>query len=189
MNHHAVWHWLGAWVCWFHCRSLGLLRFVDCVVSLSLLCLIVGEEVVFCWVSNKIESVRLDFNLKEIDFYGLYFNDEFNGLDLAFQNRVYCTRDVSFLNSFENMLTNKIIWKSMLFWKKKKPIFRLFMFNQSRRRIGLQAHLLVIFPQQFGAVSTHTLLLIWVRSLTSQLWSMLSLSLSLSLSVCGILSG
>ena len=60
-------------------------------------------------MSNKIESVRLDFNLKEIDFYGLYFNDEFNGLDLAFQNRVYCTRDVSFLNSFENVLTNKII--------------------------------------------------------------------------------
>ena len=28
------------------------------------------------------------------------------------------TRDVSFLNCFENVLTNKIVWKLMLFWKK-----------------------------------------------------------------------
>ena len=40
-------------------------------------------------------------------------------LDLAYQNRVYCTRDVSFLNSFENMLTNEIFWKLVLFWKNK----------------------------------------------------------------------
>ena len=39
---------------------------------------------------------------------------------LAFQNGVYYTRDVSFLNSFENVLTNEIIWKSMLFGGKKK---------------------------------------------------------------------
>ena len=41
---------------------------------------------------------------------------------LALQNRVYCTRDVSFLNSFENVLINKIVWKLMLFWKKKKSL-------------------------------------------------------------------
>ena len=34
---------------------------------------------------------------------------EFNGLDLAIQNQVYRTQDVSFLNSFENVLTNKIV--------------------------------------------------------------------------------
>ena len=39
---------------------------------------------------------------------------------LVFQNRVYHTRDVSFLNSFENVQTNEIIWKSVLFKKKKK---------------------------------------------------------------------
>ena len=33
-------------------------------------------------------------------------------------NRVYYTRDVSFLNSFENVLPKKIVWKLMLFWKK-----------------------------------------------------------------------
>ena len=33
---------------------------------------------------------------------------------LAFQNQVYYTQDVSFLNNFENMLTNEIVWKSVL---------------------------------------------------------------------------
>ena len=36
----------------------------------------------------------------------------------ALQNQVCCTRDVSFLNSFESVLINKIVWKLMLFWKK-----------------------------------------------------------------------
>ena len=34
---------------------------------------------------------------------------EFNGLDLAYQNRAYRTQDVSFLNSFKNALTNEIV--------------------------------------------------------------------------------
>ena len=46
--------------------------------------------------------------------------NESSGLDLAFQNQVYCTRDVSFLNNFENVLTNKIVCKSELFCKKNK---------------------------------------------------------------------
>ena len=46
---------------------------------------------------------------------------------LAFQNRVYYTQEVSFLNSFENMLTNEIVWKSVLFWKKKTLFLLLFM--------------------------------------------------------------
>ena len=47
---------------------------------------------------------------------------------LAFQNRVYYTQDESFLNNFENMLTNEIVWKSVLFWKKKKKKpFRSFL--------------------------------------------------------------
>ena len=33
---------------------------------------------------------------------------------LAFQNQVYYIQDVSFLNSFENILINKIVWKSIL---------------------------------------------------------------------------
>ena len=52
---------------------------------------------------------------------------------LALQNRVYCTRDVSFLNSFENVLINKIVWKLMLFWKKKIPVT---MFETSKRKMS-----------------------------------------------------
>ena len=71
-----------------------------------------------CWQSVgwehgwEIESVRLNFNLNEP-----------SSMDsiLALQNRVFCTRDVSFLNSFENVLTNKIVWNVMLFWEKKNP--------------------------------------------------------------------
>ena len=51
-----------------------------------------------------------------------------NGLDLAFQNRVYCTRDVSFLNCFENVLINEIVWKSVLFWRKKTHLRHFFFF-------------------------------------------------------------
>ena len=40
---------------------------------------------------------------------------EFCGLDLSLQNQVSCIQDVSFLNSFENMLTNKIVCKLVLF--------------------------------------------------------------------------
>ena len=43
---------------------------------------------------------------------------EFSILDLAQQNRVFYTRDVSLLNSFENVLTNEIVWVLVLFWKK-----------------------------------------------------------------------
>ena len=39
-------------------------------------------------------------------------------LDFAQQNWILCTRDVSLLNCFENVLTNEIIWDSGLFWKK-----------------------------------------------------------------------
>ena len=41
-------------------------------------------------------------------------------LNLAQQNRVPYTRDVILLNSFENVLTNEIVWVLVLFWKKKK---------------------------------------------------------------------
>ena len=34
---------------------------------------------------------------------------EFFTLDLAHENRALCPRDVSLLNSFENMLTNEIV--------------------------------------------------------------------------------
>ena len=44
-------------------------------------------------------------------------------LDLAQQNRVPHTRNVSLLNSFENMLTNEIVWVLVLFWKKKSWTF------------------------------------------------------------------
>ena len=30
-------------------------------------------------------------------------------IDLSYQNQVYYTRDINFLNSFENMLANKIV--------------------------------------------------------------------------------
>ena len=41
-------------------------------------------------------------------------------LELLQWTRVSNTRDISFLNSLETMLTNKIVWKLVLFWKKKK---------------------------------------------------------------------
>ena len=54
---------------------------------------------------------------------------------LALQNRVYCTRDVSFLNSFENVLINKIVWKLMLFWKKKNPCNYVWNFKEKNVRL------------------------------------------------------
>ena len=44
--------------------------------------------------------------MTELEFY---VEIEFITLDLAHQNRVQCARDVSFLNSFENVLINKIV--------------------------------------------------------------------------------
>ena len=43
---------------------------------------------------------------------------EFSILDLAQQNRVSYTRDVSLINSFENVLTNEIV---CVILKKKNP--------------------------------------------------------------------
>ena len=51
--------------------------------------------------------------LKEIDFFTL---------DLAQQNRLPYARDVSLLNCFKNVLTNKIVWDLVLFWKKSKTL-------------------------------------------------------------------
>ena len=76
------------------------------------------------WISSltqfieEIESYGLEFHLIDVEI-------EFNGLNLAYQNRVYRTRDVSFLNSFKNALTNEIVWKIVLFKKKKSQIFPL----------------------------------------------------------------
>ena len=46
--------------------------------------------------------------------------NESHRLDLAFQNRIYCTWDISFLNSFENLLTNKLFVNQCYFEEKKK---------------------------------------------------------------------
>ena len=62
-------------------------------VSLWILWILLGERVVLS--TNSICTVALI----EIKFSGL----------LALQNRVYYTQDVSFLNSFENVLTNEIV--------------------------------------------------------------------------------
>ena len=76
----------------------------------------------FCWSLLKVRTKVEFWNLNKIKSIGLdFFMIELN---LAHQNRVYCTRDASFLNSFENVLTNKIVWKLMLFGKKKKKNFR-----------------------------------------------------------------
>ena len=66
------------------------------------------------------------------------------------QNQAFCTRDVSFLNSFENVsflnsfenvLTNKIVWKLMLFWK-KIPLSHLSLFHhQYSLSLSLSGHL------------------------------------------------
>ena len=40
-------------------------------------------------------------------------------LDLWLQNRVSYSQVVRLLNSFENVLTNEIVWVLVLFWKKK----------------------------------------------------------------------
>ena len=45
--------------------------------------------------------------------------NKFITLNLAQQNQVSCTRDVSLLNNFENVLTNEVVWILVLFWKKK----------------------------------------------------------------------
>ena len=43
-------------------------------------------------------------------------------LDLYSPKSSPYTRDVSLLNSFETMLPNEIVFKFVLFWKKKKKI-------------------------------------------------------------------
>ena len=62
--------------------------------------------------------------MTELEYITLEFHVEivFIILDLAHKNQVYCTRDVSFLNSFENVLLNEIVLKLVLFLKKKKKI-------------------------------------------------------------------
>ena len=40
-------------------------------------------------------------------------------LELLQWNRVQDTQDVSFLSSLEMILTNEIVWKFVLFWRKK----------------------------------------------------------------------
>ena len=60
---------------------------------------------------KEIESYGLKFYMTELNSITLEFHVEivFIILDLAHQNQVYCTQDVSFLNSFENMLANEIV--------------------------------------------------------------------------------
>lgn len=68
----------------------------------------------FLLCSNQKKSIFMDsISMTE---------NESNGLNLTFQNRVYYTWDISFLNSFGNVLINKIVWKLILFWKKKIEI-------------------------------------------------------------------
>ena len=57
-------------------------------------------------------------NLKEIKSIGLDFNmieNQAHCIDLSYQNQVYYTRDINSLNSFENVLANKIVWEMVLF--------------------------------------------------------------------------
>ena len=60
---------------------------------------------------------------------------EFIILDLAQQNQVFHSRVVSLINSFENVLTNEIVWVLVLFWRKKKSqllhISRIYIIFQS----------------------------------------------------------
>ena len=66
-------------------------------ISLLGLCLCLsfaGFVFIFCFV--------VDLRCSLLHFIEL----ELQRLDLAHQTRVYYTRDVNFLNSFENMLTN-----------------------------------------------------------------------------------
>ena len=80
------------------------------------------------WISSltqfieEIESYGLEFHLIDVEI-------KFNGLNLAYQNRVYRTRNVSFLNRFKNALTNEIVWKIVLFKKKKIPNLPLEMIS------------------------------------------------------------
>ena len=77
-----------------------------------------GESIIgflhWCSLLKKSSLVDSSFIWQNIEI-------EFNGLNLAIQNQVYRTQDISFLNSFENVLTNKIIWVLVLFWKNKIP--------------------------------------------------------------------
>ena len=57
----------------------------------------------FCRAGTRVSNTRVPL---EIDSYKL---------DLLLS-----TRDVTFINSLETMLTNKIIWKWVLFWEQKK---------------------------------------------------------------------
>ena len=72
--------------------------------------------------------------------------NEFITLDLEPQNRFSHTQDVGLLNSFENVLTNKIICKLVLFWKKiSKSCGMVFC---TKATIGV--HKCSLFPFQRG---------------------------------------
>ena len=86
-----------------------LSRFWWCFVGLDLMML----RCFFLWFDD-VRSLAGKSSLKDSSSMEL---DLFT-LDLAQQNWVLCTWDVSFLNYFENVLTIEIIWDSGLFWKK-----------------------------------------------------------------------
>ena len=112
-----------SWVCWFCCVSLVVVfdcwRRVfgeeDCLIF-SLFSLVVVFSSLFSfllWVPKSSLNGPIS----------IWWKTSLMDSNLAFQNRVYYAWDVSFLNSFENVLTNEIDWKLVLFWKKKNALF------------------------------------------------------------------
>ena len=104
-----------AWVCWFRCGFIDFVvsGFIDFVVSSMFFVVLAFVE----WVPKS--------SLK--DLISIRQKRSLMDSSLAFQNRVYYTRDGRFVNSFENVLTNEFVWKSMSFWqtnKKKKTSSR-----------------------------------------------------------------
>ena len=89
----------------------------------------------FSFKQNRVQWTRVQYNkthvlrtwllcLRGRNFHLSCCHDvrlEFIILDFALQNQVSYSQVVRLLNNFENVLTNEIVWVSVLFWKKKNP--------------------------------------------------------------------
>ena len=87
----------------------------------------------FSFKQNRVQWTRVQYNkthvlrtrflcLRVRNFYLSCCHDvrlEFIILNFALQNQVSYSQVVRLLNNFENVLTNEIVWVSVLFWKKK----------------------------------------------------------------------
>ena len=104
-----LWEWTNLVFKWDN--HLGSLKLVNSGRIFLMLLFFLWRH--WCSLLKKSSHMNSSFIWQNVEI-------EFNGLNLAIQNRACRTWDVNFLNSFKNMLTIEMVWKWLLF-KKKNP--------------------------------------------------------------------